>query len=505
MSHRQIDINHLYHTAEVALDIVDDVIMRRGLNYYQHGKVESLYLRDSMIEAVVLGTEPYHVSLDLQHFTNSSCNCPYNVICKHIVATLCEVLSAITDPEDFFIGTRKGIPRQNDQTVQETDSSDHWTEAFELAFSSYVSGYTYDLPFKYQKFFDDWGHRAEHWHPSHRFVYHLYLALFSLQKLEAIEKRTAYTSDRQLKATFQFVLTHLLELLKEENHPPFHQLKEWAALLTYQALSSTPSTVDWLTIYRLVCWHALRNTDWIAEEKLKLEELLHHPSLPLLQRRTLRLMLAHLEFMLDQDDSARALLTPIMSASEVSEAIFYLSVTSHLEQWNRLSAWLHWLYPYLAQTEQNDLRLILGFWARLADAQPAKRETWIEVLTSLLPASSSFYLDHLLETEQFRRWVDFLLVQGYVPSHISKDLLKRVESSDLPALLPFYHRAVELSIREKNRQAYKQAVKLLKKLRTYYKRLKQVDRWNAFILQLADKHKRLRALQEELQKGKLLP
>lgn len=504
MIHHPVDRNQLFHTADVALNVVDNVIMKRGLNYYERRLVKSLHFRNHAIEAVVLGTEAYHVKLDLQNFINSSCNCPYNVICKHIVATLCEALSEFTDPEHFFFDARHGISRPDRQTVQESDSPEQWTEAFDFTFSSYISGYAYDLLFKYEKFIADCGLRTEHWDPSKRLIYHLYLLLFGLQKLEDIGRRTTYSSDQQLPATFHFLVSQLLELLEKGELSRSTELKDWVTLLTYQVLSSPSSLVDWLTIYRLVGWHVLRNSDWLAEEKVKLEEIRHHPSLPVLQKRTLHLMLAHLAFILEEDESARTFLKPLMSTKEVSQTIFYLSVTSHLEQWDRLSAWLHWIYPYLAKTEPANLRSVLSFWARLAEAKLSDQE-WKEVLTSLLPASSSFYLEHLLKTGQFRLWVDFLLVQGYVPSHIPKDILKQVESSDLPALLPLYHRAVELAIREKNRQAYKQAVKLLKKLRTYYKRLKQVNRWTTFILQLSERHKRLRALQEELQKGKLLP
>lgn len=63
--------------------------------------------------------------------------------------------------------------------------------------------------------------------------------------------------------------------------------------------------------------------------------------------------------------------------------------------------------------------------------------------------------------------------------------------------------AVE-AIEERNRKSYKRAVRYLKKLRTLYKRLKRTDEWDAFIIHIANLHSRLRALQEELRKGKLI-
>ncbi len=72
------------------------------------------------------------------------------------------------------------------------------------------------------------------------------------------------------------------------------------------------------------------------------------------------------------------------------------------------------------------------------------------------------------------------------------------------AALPLYHLATVQAIEERNRKSYRRAVRYLKKLRMLYKRLKRTDEWNAFIIQIANLHSRLRALQEELRKGKLI-
>lgn len=70
--------------------------------------------------------------------------------------------------------------------------------------------------------------------------------------------------------------------------------------------------------------------------------------------------------------------------------------------------------------------------------------------------------------------------------------------------LPLYHLAAVEAIEERNRKSYRRAVRYLKKLRTLYKRLKRTDEWDAFIIHIANLHSRLRALQEELRKGKLI-
>ncbi|RXT15421.1 SWIM zinc finger domain-containing protein [Ammoniphilus sp. CFH 90114] len=500
MRYPEINKNKVLHTAETVREAVDEVILQRGLDYYQRGFVQSTVARDNRIDAIVKGTRQYHVILNLDQFFESHCSCPYHVVCKHIVATVCQVLSLLTDPEQFFLSS------QEESTVEllETDSPGRWMEIFEQAFPLYVSGLNYDLTYRYEKFFADMEQHTEFWSKPQRFLYELYLLLFGLQKLEDVSRRSTYGLDRQLKDAFHLHLNRLQYLTLTDDKASPNQIKEWASLLTFQVLASDTAAIDWLVVYRQVWSHMMVDTESTWEEKLKLEGLWSHPSLPLVQKRTLRLMLAHMEFMLGQDESARALLEPVLEANELFQFHSYLSLMSHMEQWDRLYAWLHWLRPQLKYAERFEVHMVLRYWAKWAEVQSTDEE-WMDVLVSFLPSSTSFYVEHLLRTEQYRLWVDFHLAEGFIPPYIHKDILKRIEAAHLPALLPLYHRAVEQFIREKNRKSYKQAVKMLKKLRTFYKKLKQVERWNIFILQLVDKHKRLRALQEELQKGKLIP
>jgi uncharacterized Zn finger protein len=56
----------------------------------------------------------------------------------------------------------------------------------------------------------------------------------------------------------------------------------------------------------------------------------------------------------------------------------------------------------------------------------------------------------------------------------------------------------------KNRSSYKQAARVLKKLRTVYKKLKRVPEWEVFFERLLVRTKRLRAFHEECTRSKLI-
>jgi len=73
--------------------LIDEVILKRGLDYYRNGLVdEPEELSPGCFEAIVQGSEPYRVILTIQNetVTDYSCSCPYDLgpVCKHVVSLL---------------------------------------------------------------------------------------------------------------------------------------------------------------------------------------------------------------------------------------------------------------------------------------------------------------------------------------------------------------------------------------------------------------------------------
>ncbi|MBQ7244127.1 MAG: SWIM zinc finger family protein [Bacilli bacterium] len=73
------------------LDICSSASYWRGLDYFERKRVVS-YEKTSEYEydALVQGSEAYHVHLDIRHPKKSTCTCPYadgkSIVCKHKVA-----------------------------------------------------------------------------------------------------------------------------------------------------------------------------------------------------------------------------------------------------------------------------------------------------------------------------------------------------------------------------------------------------------------------------------
>ena len=75
------------------IDIASNNSFWRGLDYYESGYVETyIKIADNQYKGQVRGSrsEPYEVTIDIEHPKKSTCNCPHaegmRRICKHKVA-----------------------------------------------------------------------------------------------------------------------------------------------------------------------------------------------------------------------------------------------------------------------------------------------------------------------------------------------------------------------------------------------------------------------------------
>ncbi|HEV2361050.1 MAG TPA: SWIM zinc finger family protein, partial [Acidimicrobiales bacterium] len=69
----------------------------RAMSYQEQGRVEAVHRTGSTVTALVRGTVPYRVKLDLRAPPEWSCNCPVGVegkFCKHCAALAIELLDA---------------------------------------------------------------------------------------------------------------------------------------------------------------------------------------------------------------------------------------------------------------------------------------------------------------------------------------------------------------------------------------------------------------------------
>lgn len=114
------------------------------------------------------------------------------------------------------------------------------------------------------------------------------------------------------------------------------------------------------------------------------------------------------------------------------------------------------------------------------------------------------YSHFLISKERYSDWA--ALHQLYPTSLAFLEIcgLKTVLEQQPNVLLPLYHSLVMEEIHQKSRAHYKSAVRLLKKMKAASKKSGKNEFWNDYVSTIRKNFKRMRALQEEIEKGNLM-
>ncbi|MFB5681772.1 SWIM zinc finger family protein [Paenibacillus terreus] len=184
-----------------------------------------------------------------------------------------------------------------------------------------------------------------------------------------------------------------------------------------------------------------------------------------------------------------------------AQLLLLMSALHGKEEWARLVDGLTAIGPLLGTGSLDEY---LAYWRTALEHLPELEALMWDTLTGMLPISGTIYAQALLERGKYRQWMDYQLSTGAEPLDYRAAELQVLERHAPELLLPFYHQAVERHVLFMTRKDYKAAVKLLKRLAKLYKKMKLEDRWESFLASFTSRHRRLRALREELRKGKLL-
>lgn len=121
----------------------------------------------------------------------------------------------------------------------------------------------------------------------------------------------------------------------------------------------------------------------------------------------------------------------------------------------------------------------------------------------LIPHTLEPYSYWLLENNHYQEWLDLHLYYGSGISYAESCGLDMLKERAPFLALPLYHLNVMREVKEKKRDSYKQAVRHLKKMKQLAKAANETTYWNSYIGEIREKFRRLRAFQQEMEKGNL--
>jgi hypothetical protein len=510
----------------------DSELVDTGLQLYRQGQVYNVSVREGRLVGVVEESEQIHLPiLHIHNHDQNGCDCYEAPPCQHQIALLCYAAASFSLVGDimrkFKQSSLKNIPnimtgRQllDQMNMIQQDQPKETIELFEQKYKEYIeqqrTSFYQDVYFVYP-LYERFYHGLLNQQPrqeKEKLQYQLLATVFTMNKMVGqIEIQSTIYDNAHLPREMT-MLENQIEAVSRQ----LHNLTGGSVSSQYEEVLR--SQLQALLLDRKLCliprYNSFRH---VYKELLNNPKILKQDLESLSEKQDdyyADLGRAHLHFLLKEDESTLSILKKY-STNENERTLY--SFTYWIEglrknnETNRLTDYLPLYYEMLLYFLQNgDDEYAKTTFAKHFlthyeyNSFYTNQTAGLEVVyQALLPYSVMQYTDYLMHNREYKRWAELqMYLYSYYPEQIDKHDLQEVHKHDPHSVLPIYHHMVLYYIELKGRSNYKLAVRYLKKLKTNYKKLKRTKEWDDYIQYIESQFIRLRALQEELRKGKLV-
>ncbi|MDQ0214108.1 hypothetical protein J2S13_000504 [Oikeobacillus pervagus] len=516
----------------------DRALIEDGFQLYKKRPVYDIQGNDEFISCVVLDPSPERVRLDLDFPTFSTCTCGRNHWCSHQIAAFFSVLKEMypvsmwleewketTSPQAKkkkpieIPGVSYARDLLNASIRAGDDGPENWGKRVEVAYQTlnwdYVRKNPYILESQIQKLHHQLMKKSpieQEWRPLYQLFISLHLFLLTTKDCEQASESSQHLHNVSSSALF---------FLIEEGDEALAQLSSCAAPFAFdryiQALkgecqklidgnsTETNYLFKRIEFYRMIWTDFFKREQWRKTELKRLESKVQSNDF----LGTLAYM--HQLFLLNKLDKFAELAYSLPSVF-LQFFNFWIHYALVQKKYEHASI----LIEIISEKVQDFLRSLddeyeKGRFARwlihavdqdwISNHQP---ELYEKLLTAMLPYSFYSLNQHLLVSQQLKKWAELQLWAELELSELEHMGLKEVTKISPELVLPIYIHGIQFLLDQRNRDSYKKCVKYLKKVRTIYRKMKKLDHWNHYFDFILQNTKRLRAFHEECRKGKLL-
>ncbi|MFI8491510.1 hypothetical protein ACIGC1_01175 [Peribacillus butanolivorans] len=517
----------------------DSDVVNQGLQLYRQGLVDLKEEAVDTITAEVQDVTRYKARLNLLFPQDGSCTCDSRFICRHQMAVFFSAYSEYASVSDWLSewnAPKNTTPAQALQQVKRASellkqveeksiildkSYPSWKQFVNDTFTEQVEPHlgapTYVIENHIQTYFKRLSSKApmeREWKLLYHFVtqfctMQLTLRMIQLHKSQTQTIRVFYALAVDLAEELHETVQPLSRQARPFAFDPFvFSIKEDVAKLLNGGEGLEYEKID---LYREIWSFLFTTSSWRKEELERVKRELPEQYLGTTERTSYSLAAIHLSLLENQDHQAIELLHELKK--EACPYIFYwLTLLSESDNRSRAIPFIEFIIAHV----QEFLEDLSDYYQRVdfvrtfttlisSCCYKLKRTDLLEKFyRATLPHSYWNYANFLFEQGQYKKWVEMHIYSDISIDLISSESIKEVVSKEPELILPLYYHAVQEKVSLKNRPAYKQAVRYLKRMRTIYKKSKKEDVFERYILYVADSTKRLRAFQEELKRGKLI-
>ena len=503
-------------------------VLEEGMSCFRNGLVRSVEpTAEERIYGFVSDDRILAVILDLEQLNYSKCSCEGGAICKHLIAVWYAFCARLAiDPQmvhehllrDAVAGhqsdRRQSGATQRPQSPGEDGSVEAWRSWFQEVYGEIWQQCRQSLH-PMQSVLSEMKGSAKYWDKAKQRYHWLHTIEFVLEQVElayaSTDSYSRYYYEMSFTRSVDPWIAHFHELAESLNVEGMSEWEDnwlWALIgaLRTRALDSEASLLRWDRLYHLVWAQLIDSETWRQAEQRILEQSLSGESMAGQRELTfVQSALAHFDVVAGADNSAVERLT--QAAFDPIAELIYGFASQRLEErnWSAFRLWMDYLHDQLADCRNAAILRPYLTLCRQADIrQEQAGQQWTERMIALLPHAYSELAEHWLERSDYEAWADLQLFIGARPQELDLQDLRTITRHAPSVLIPMYHQAVDEAILSRNRQGYRNAVKLMKKLEKLYQADERTGQWETFVEQLSNKYLRLRALQEELWKGKVM-
>ncbi|MEC0229414.1 SWIM zinc finger family protein [Paenibacillus alba] len=501
---------------EYVAEAYNEVTLSRGFTLFKQQQVTALNVAEARrVQATVEEAETYKVALNLDTFSLSQCACPMQSSCKHLAAVMMELADRLGYPATQIMNAKLYLKRAADSNIdsslQQLPNMDvqGWQHFLNQYASSIKPSYDQGIYVEaLRQHLNNLNKVTPDFPAIDSLFFELHKLLFIFRKIK--EQMTLTTSSYYTSSTIYRFSDEMLELLKTKTDTvnpaaSSERIDQTLAYLREQMSEDSGQKYHDFGVYTAL-WKY-----WIApfpeadrlltqeqDNLMTLVEVSPSPSVSAAR--------AYILLLQGKSDEAWDALATSSSFKELPAALFLtlLNQLAEAQQWAGLVTWLRKSAPFFNMRQNKKLEIYADFWKLAVSYEPHAEEQMWHIFEQFLPHSLAIIEAILYEQGKWKAWLEMQIVLGHDPFYHRVSVLQPIEKESPVLLLPYYHQAVDHYVSLKNRHDYKAATKLLKRLEKVYKKMKQPERWDIFFAGFIERYSRLRALQEELRKGKLM-
>ncbi|RFU60751.1 SWIM zinc finger family protein [Peribacillus glennii] len=512
-------------------------IVQKGLVLYRQTLVSDKHATDDFITAKVQDVVPVEVKLDKFSASLSTCSCGSDFFCRHRMAVFFSAYSELGSVSEWVLrfrgrniaaNSKTPLPIQRASDIMKTKTNgvleksypawkEFITSAFREVIESNLQLPSYLLDEKIRTYLQKVRAKApmeREWKNLYSFVADFTTLLLTVELIRNNIAKTAvirvfYSLADDLAEDLHASVQHVSRQARPFAFDPFFEgiREDVAGLLDGMDAFEYEKT----DVYRAIWSFLLTNSAWRKAELERVQEKLSARSLHHIEETSYRIAAIHLFMLSGRDEEAAALLNRL-DKNACPYLYYWLKRLSDLEADQRAAPLIEFLNANIRSflKELSDYYKATDFVRTFSGpvsnyCYKMKRMDVLEkFFRECLPYSYWNYANFLFEQEHYKKWVEMHIYSDISIDVIGTENLKKVAAHDPALVLPLYYHAVQYTISQKNRPAYKQAVRYLKRMRTLYKKMKDEETFNEYVEYIKESTKRLRAFQEELQRSKLI-